>query len=45
VQVGGTTQVIYDTNGGSHTDTANNFTIVELAGVAQQDLRAEHILV
>jgi Ca2+-binding RTX toxin-like protein len=45
VQVGGTTQVIYDTNGGTHTDTANNFTIVELAGVAAGDLRADHFLI
>jgi Ca2+-binding RTX toxin-like protein len=45
VQLGGATQVIYDTNGGTHTDTANNFAIVELAGLTPLDLRADHFLV
>jgi Ca2+-binding RTX toxin-like protein len=45
VQNGNATTVMFDTNGGSHFDTANNFAIVELAGLAPADMRADHILV
>jgi Ca2+-binding RTX toxin-like protein len=45
LRAGNSTQVIFDSNGGTHTDTANNFTIVDLPSVAPADLRADHFLV
>jgi Ca2+-binding RTX toxin-like protein len=45
VQSGNATKVMFDANGGTHGDAANNFAVVELAGVAQLDLRADHFLI
>ena len=45
VQSGDATKVMFDTNGGSHGDAANNFVVVELAGLTPADLRADHFIV
>jgi Ca2+-binding RTX toxin-like protein len=45
VQSGDSTKVMFDANGGSHGDGANNYVIAELAGVAPADLRADHFYV
>lgn len=46
LQSGNSTKVMFDADGGTtHGDAANNFVVVELAGVAQLDLRADHFFV
>ena len=45
VQSGTSTKVMFDVNGGTHGDAANNFAIVELDNIAPADLRADHLLV
>jgi len=44
-QPGSSTTVMVDLNGGAHTDAANNFGVVELAGVRASELGSLHFLV
>jgi Ca2+-binding RTX toxin-like protein len=45
VQSGTSTKVMFDVNGGTHGDTANNFAVVELDNIAPADLRPDHFFI
>jgi Ca2+-binding RTX toxin-like protein len=44
VQSGTGTNVKFDLNGGSHTDTANNYVVVHLEGIQATEMRAELLM-